>query len=80
MKKKSDRNAFNFMKSYYEAIKKVSKKNQPKLLEAIVKYSFEDDYEPHFNGELDLAWTLIKPILNKSFTNYQNAKSNKDDG
>ena len=79
MRKKSDRKAFNFMQSYYEAIKKVSKKNQPKLLEAIVKYSFEDDYIPHFDGELDLAWTLIKPILDKSFINYLNAKSNKED-
>lgn len=76
-KQKKDRKAFNFMRSYYDAIKTFPKSQQSKLYEAIVKYSFEDDYMPNFNGTLAMAWLLIQPILDKSFINYKNASRNK---
>ena len=71
-KKKKDRKAFNFMRSYYDAIETLPKNQQSKLYEAIVKYSFEDNYNPEFKGTLSTVWFLIKPVLDKSFTNYQN--------
>lgn len=71
-KNKKDRKAFNFMRSFYEAIETLPKKKQPLMYEAIVKYSFDDNFDPNFNGILLTTWTLIKPVLDKSFTNYQN--------
>lgn len=77
--KKCDRKAFNFMKSFYDAIETLPKKKQPLIYEAIVKYSFDDEFEPNFTGQLLTVWLLIKPILDKSFTNYKNAMSKQKD-
>lgn len=81
MKQKSDRKTFKFMKSFYESVETLPKKYRPKMYEAIIKYSFEDDYDPEFKGVLSTVWILIKPILDNSFKQFQNgsSKRKKDD-
>ncbi len=79
MKKKSDRNKFNFMKSFYEAVETLPEKDKSKMYEAIIKYSFEDDYQPHFKGTLSTVWILIKPILDNSFKQFQNGSQRTSD-
>jgi len=74
---KQDRKKFNFMKSFYDAVESMPKKDRPKLYEAIIKYSFEDGYKPDFTGNLATIWILIKPILDKSYQQYQNGSQNK---
>jgi len=69
---KQDRKKFNFMKSFYEAVESMPKRDRPRMYEAIIKYSFEDNYEPDFTGSLATAWILIKPILDNSFKQYKN--------
>ena len=71
---KKDREYFNFIRSFYDAVDVLPNKDKPKMYEAIVKYSFEDDFEPKFTGTLLSVWLLIKPILDKSFTNYKNRR------
>lgn len=73
---KQERKKFNFMKSFYDAVESMPKKDRPKMYEAIIKYSFEDDYNPDFTGSLATAWILIKPILDKSYQQYQNGSQN----
>lgn len=73
---KEKRTKFNFMRSFYESIETLPKKDRPKLYEAIIKYSFEDDYNPDFKGLLNTVWLLIKPILDKSFKQYKNGCQN----
>lgn len=73
---KKDRKKFNFMKSFYEAVETLPKKDRQKMYEAIIKYSFEDDYVPEFKGGLRTAWILIQPILDTSFKQYKNGSQN----
>lgn len=73
---KHDRKKFNFMKSFYEAVETLPKKDRPKMYEAIIKYSFEDDYDPCFSGTLATVWILIKPILDTSYKQYRNGSRN----
>lgn len=73
---KKDRKKFNFMKSFYEAVETLPKKDRQKMYEAIIKYSFEDDYVPEFKGGLKTAWILIQPILDASFKQYKNGSQN----
>lgn len=75
---KSERNKFNFMKSFYEAVESMPKKDRPKMYEAIIKYSFEDDYKPDFKGSLATAWILIQPILDKSYKQFRNGSQNRN--
>lgn len=75
---KSERNKFNFMKSFYEAVESMPKKDRPKMYEAIIKYSFEDDYNPDFKGSLATAWILIQPILDKSYKQFRNGSQNRN--
>ena len=74
---KHDRKKFNFMKSFYDAVESMPKKYRPKMYEAIIKYSFEDGYDPSFTGSLATAWILIKPILDKSYQQFQNGSQNR---
>ena len=69
---KSNRKKFNFMKSFYEAVETLPAKDKPKMYEAIIKYSFEDDYKPNFKGILATVWILIQPILDTSYKQYKN--------
>ncbi len=73
---KQDRKKFNFMKSFYEAVERLPKKDRPKMYEAIIKYSFEDNYKPDFKGTLATVWILIQPILDTSFKQYKNGSQN----
>lgn len=76
MKQKQDREKFYFFKSYYESIKDLPKKNRSELCEAIVRYSFEDEYNPEFKGTSLLVWKIIKPFLDNSFKQFQNGSRN----
>lgn len=73
---KSERKKFNFMKSFYEAVETLPEKDKPKMYEAIIKYSFEDDYKPDFKGILATVWILIQPILDTSYKQYRNGSQN----
>lgn len=73
---KSERKKFNFMKSFYEAVETLPPKDRPKMYEAIIKYSFEDNYNPDFKGVLATVWILIKPILDNSHKQYKNGSQN----
>ena len=73
---KQDRKKFYFMRSFYEAVETLPKKDRPKMYEAIIKYSLEDDYNPEFTGNLATMWILIKPILDNSFKQYKNGSQN----
>lgn len=75
-KSKQDRKKFNFMKSFYEAVETLPKRDRPKIYEAIIKYSFEDDYIPDFTGTLATVWILIQPILDTSYKQYKNGSQN----
>lgn len=59
------------MRSFYEAVETLTNKDKPRMYEAIIKYSFEDNYEPNFKGTLATVWLLIKPILDNSFKQYK---------
>ena len=73
---KNERKAFNFLKSYYEAIESMPKKHRARLYEAIIKYSFDDNFSPDFSGDLATFWILIKPNLDNSYKQYLNGKKN----
>lgn len=74
---KQERKKFNFMKSFYEAVESMPKKDRAKMYEAIIKYSFEDDFTPDFKGNLATSWILIKPVLDNSFKQYKNGSQNE---
>lgn len=74
---KNERKKFNFMKSFYEAVESMPKKYRPLMYEAIIKYSFDDDFVPNFKGNLATMWLLIKPILDKSYQQFKNGSENK---
>lgn len=76
MKTKKDRNKFYFMRSFYEAVETLTNRDKSKMYEAIIKYSFEEDYVPEFKGTLATAWLLIKPVLDNSFKQYKNGSQN----
>ena len=74
---KKERKKFNFMRSFYEAVEKMPKKERPQMYEAIIKYSFDDNFEPNFTGNMAIVWILIKPILDKNYQQFKNGSGNK---
>lgn len=56
---------FTFFASYWEAIKKLNKKDRNDMLNAIMEYVFEDK-KTQFSSKNELIWTLIQPTLDKS--------------
>lgn len=74
---KQERKKFYFMKSFYEAVESMPKKDRPKMYEAIIRYSFDDDYSPDFKGNLATSWILIKPVLDNSYKQYKNGSQNE---
>lgn len=77
-------NSFSFYNNYYVIIKHLSDKDRLKLLDAILKYMFDNE-EPQLDGLLLGIWTNIKMPLDTSKKNAgrggapkgnQNAKKN----
>ena len=69
----NDINGFTFYKNYYELIKYLPNKERLKVLDAILKYMFEDE-ETQFNGLLSGIWINLKMPLDNSKTNIENGK------
>ena len=66
------RNHFTFFRSFQEAIDQCEEKDQLTMYRGIVNYAL-DHVEPVFdNPLLKLAWTLIKPNLDKGIINWGN--------
>lgn len=63
------------LRSYYEAIKTLSKREQNVMYSAIFEYVF-DEKEPDLTPKLRTFWTLIKPNLDASARKYSANKSN----
>lgn len=57
--------AFSFYKSYYDCLEDLEKDDKYEIIEAILKYVFEDK-KPKFKGIKKTIWTLIEPNLNTS--------------
>ncbi len=71
------RPGFTFFRSFQEAIDQCEVKDQLALYKGIVSYAL-DGAEPSFdNPLLRMAWTLIKPNLDKGWVKYRNAKKSE---
>ena len=72
-------NGFTFFRNYYEAINDpendLTEEEQGRLYNAIFAYVFNDE-EPNLKGACRLAFNMIKPSLDKSKRNSQNATGN----
>ena len=60
--------SFVFYKSFYDAIKKIPRKYQLELYDAIAQYSFE--------GIASAMFTLIKPNIDSSQRKYEASVNN----
>lgn len=69
----NDIKGFTFYKNYYELIKYLPNKERLKVLDAILKYMFEDE-ETQFDGLLSGIWINLKMPLDNSKTNIENGK------
>lgn len=70
-----DIKGFTFYKSYFESMQEFDDEERKDLIFAMVKYVYED-LEPEFKDKsMRIAWTLIKPLLDKSKN-----KSNSNSG
>lgn len=56
------RKQFTFYHSFYDAIKALPKEDQADLFLAICAYALDDE-KPQLQGMADVAFTLIKPVL-----------------
>ncbi len=56
------RKQFTFYHSFYDAIKALPKEDQADLFLAICAYALDDE-TPQLQGMVDVAFTLIKPVL-----------------
>ena len=72
------RSHFTFLRSFRDAIDYISsEKEELDFYRGILSYAF-DRKEPSFDTpSLKLAWTLIRPILEKGWTNYLNSLSSR---
>lgn len=69
----NDVKGFTFYKNYYELIKYLPNKERLQVLDAILKYMFDNE-ETQFNGLLNGIWINLKMPLNNSKTNIENGK------
>ena len=67
------------LRSYYEAIKILPKREQNLMYSAIFEYVF-DNKEPELSPKLCMIWTLIRPNLDASAKRYNANKSNSIKG
>lgn len=71
------RPGFTFFRSFQEAIDQCEMKDQLALYKGIVSYALDEE-EPSFETPLlRMAWTLIKPNLDKGWVKYRNAKKSE---
>ncbi len=75
------RKQFTFYHSFYDAIKALPKEDQADLFLAICAYALDDE-TPQLQGMVDVAFTLIKPVLDtgrrKAAAGAAGGKSKKD--
>lgn len=67
------RDVFYFYRSYFEAALKMEPKDQLKLFKGIANYAL-NGVPPLFTGVTDAVWTIIKPILDKEATDFENGR------
>jgi hypothetical protein len=72
---KNEREYINFLRSFYESAKNLSEKDRLNFYDSILGYSFDDNFKINLSKNNLSLWTLVKPILDKSFTNYKNRKN-----
>lgn len=65
------RESFVFYKSFYEAIKKIPKKYQLELFDAIAQYSLEGTEPEKLSGTASAMFVLIKPNIDSSQRKYE---------
>ena len=73
-----DIKGFSFYRSYYDCLIELEEKDRNELLNAILKYVFEDK-KPKFSGIKKTIWVLIEPNLNTS-KNHSNKNSGAPEG
>ena len=71
------RDSMIFYRSFYEAIKELSKEQQGEIYNAIFSYGL-DFYEPELKGISKTVWTLIKPQIDANIRRYNNGKKEKN--
>ena len=69
----NDIKGFTFYKNYYELIKYLPNKERLQVIDAILKYMFENQ-ETQFTGLLSGIWINLKMPLENSKTNIENGK------
>jgi hypothetical protein len=70
------RDSMVFYRSFYEAIKELSKEQQGEIYNAIFSYGLDFD-EPKLKGISKTVWTLIKPQIDANIRRYNNGKKPK---
>ena len=70
------RDSMVFYRSFYEAIKELSKEQQGEIYNAIFSYGL-DFIEPSLSGVSKTVWTLIKPQIDANIRRYSNGKQPK---
>jgi hypothetical protein len=70
------RDSMVFYRSFYEAIKELSKEQQGEIYNAIFSYGL-DFTEPNLSGVSKTVWTLIKPQIDANIRRYNNGKKPK---
>jgi hypothetical protein len=73
---KEKRDSMIFYRSFYEAIKELSKEQQGEIYNAIFSYGL-DFLEPELKGISKTIWTLIKPQIDANIKRYNNGKVEK---
>lgn len=72
-----ERNSFVFYRSYYEAIRELETEDQINLYNTIFNYAFYG----RTPQQKDIAFTLIKPQIDKSYERYEKVcERNKENG
>jgi len=70
------RDSMIFYRSFYEAIRELSKEQQGEIYNAIFSYGL-DFLEPELKGISKTIWTLIKPQIDANIKRYNNGKVEK---
>jgi hypothetical protein len=71
------RDSMVFYRSFYEAIKELSKEQQGEIYNAIFSYGL-DFTEPNLSGVSKTVWTLIKPQIDANIRRYNNGNKPKN--
>lgn len=71
------RDSMIFYRSFYEAVKELSKEQQGEIYNAIFSYGL-DFTEPNLSGVSKTVWTLIKPQIDANIRRYNNGKKEKN--